>query len=108
MNVAIIQGRVRGEPDRRTTRDGMLLVSFDVVVTARDGPSQQVPVTWLGHADRAPTMEDGAMITVVGPVLRRFYRSGGQTMSRTDVRAERVVRGAGTRANAAIQTALAP
>jgi len=106
MNVAIVQGRVRGESDRRLLRDGTLLVSFDVVVSSSDGPDQQVPVTWAGAEGRAPMVEEGMLVTVVGRVLRRFYRSGGQTSSRTDVRADRVVKGAGARAVAAIEAAL--
>lgn len=108
MNVAIVQGRVRGEPDRRSAQDGSLLLSFDIVVAAAEGPSQQVPVTWAGPVGNAPTVDDGMVITVVGHVLRRFYRSGGQTLSRTDVRAEKVVRGAGARAASAVGSALAP
>lgn len=108
MNVAIVQGRVHGEADRRTSRDGRLLVSFDVAVPGRDGPSLQVPVTWAGAPERAPSIHDGMLVTVVGCVFRRFYRSGGRTLSRTDVRADRVIRGAGTRAASAIETALMP
>lgn len=107
MNVAIVQGRVRGEPDRRSAQDGKLLLSFDVVV-AGDGPSQQVPVTWAGPQGSVPTVEDGMVVTVVGHVLRRFYRSGGQTLSRTDVRATKIVRGAGARATSAVEAAFTP
>lgn len=106
MNVAIVQGRVKGDPDRRSAQDGTLLLSFDVVVAVADGPNQQVPVTWAGPGGRAPTVDAGMTVTVVGKVLRRFYRSGGQTLSRTDVRAERVVRGVGVRASTAIDVAL--
>ena len=108
MNVAIVQGRVKGNTDRRSAQDGTLLISFDVVVTVSDGPSQQVPVTWVGPDGREPTVEAGMSVTVVGHVLRRFYRSGGKTMSRTDVRADRVIRGVGTRASSAIEAALTP
>ncbi len=106
MNIAIVQGRVKGEPDRRSSQDGTLLLSFDVVVAVIDGPNQQVPVTWAGPDGRAPAVGDGMAVTVVGHVLRRFYRRGGQTFSRTDVRASKVVRGVGTRASTAIETAL--
>jgi len=106
MNVAIVQGRVKGEPDRRSARDGTLLLSFDVAVATSDGASQHVPITWAGPEGREPRVEPGLLVTVVGQVLRRFYRSGGKTQSRTDVRAERVVRGAGARANSAIDSAL--
>jgi hypothetical protein len=107
MNVAIVQGRVRGDVDRRSAHDGTLLISFDVVVTVSDGPSQQVPVTWIGPEGREPTVDAGMSVTVVGHVLRRFFRSGGKTMSRTDVRADRVIRGVGTRAATAIKAVLA-
>lgn len=106
MNVAIVQGRVRGDADRRSAQDGTLLVSFDVVVTLADGPAQHVPVTWAGPDGRAPVIEADMLVTVVGHVLRRFYRSGAQTLSRTDVRADRVVRGVGSRAAAAMEAAL--
>lgn len=105
MNIAIVQGRVRGEPDRRMAKDGSLLLSFDVVVVVPDGPSQQVPVTWAGPKGREPAVEDELLVTVVGQVHRRFYRSGNQTMSRTDVRAQRIVRGAGARAVSAVEAA---
>lgn len=108
MNVAIVQGRVRNEPDRRSAQDGSLLLSFDVVVAADEGPSQQVPVTWAGPVGNAPTVAEGMVVTVVGHVLRRFYRSGGQTLSRTDIRAEKVVRGAGARAASAIGASFTP
>lgn len=106
MNVAIVQGRVRGEADRRSTQDGTLLVSFDVVVTSPDEPSQHVPVTWAGPDGRAPVVDADMLVTVVGHVLRRFYRSNGLTLSRTDVRADRVIRGVGSRAAAAMEAAL--
>ena len=108
MNVAIVQGRVKGNTDRRSAQDGTLLLSFDVVVTVPDGPSQQVPVTWAGPDGREPTLEAGTLVTVVGHVFRRFYRSGGKTISRTDVRADRIIRGVGARASRALQLRYTP
>lgn len=106
MNIAAVQGRVRTNPDRRKAQDGSLLLSFDVQVDVSGGAKQQVPVTWKGPERHAPTVEEGLAVTVVGPVIRRFYRSGGRTLSRTDVRATKVVRGFGTRADAAIDAAI--
>lgn len=106
MNIAIVQGSVRAEPDVREAADGDQLVSFDVMVEG-DGPTQQVPISWRGRPTHAPTVAEGAVVTVVGPVIRRFYRSGGATVSRTDVRADRIVKGAGRRAEAAIAEAIA-
>lgn len=121
MNIAVVQGRVRTEPDRRLASDGSLLLSFDVVVERSQGRSPldaggvaapntigaQVPVTWNGGEAKAPRFAAGDLVTVVGSVHRRFYRRGGATVSRTDVRADRVVRGSGLRASRAIAEAVA-
>lgn len=110
MNVAVVQGRVRTAPDCRVARDGTLFVSFDVVI---DGvPSTQVPVTWTGPTGKVPkAIAEGKRVTIIGSVHRRFYRRGGATTSRTDVRAERVLSGMGQRtrrtAIAAIEARLA-
>lgn len=106
MNVAIVQGRVKGAPDRRFSRDGTLLLSFDVLITVSDGPNRQVPVTWAGEEGCEPSIEAEMAVTVVGHVFRRFHRSGGQTLSRTDVRADKIVRGVGVRAQAAMDAVL--
>ena len=105
MNIAVVQGSVRTDPDCREARDGSLLVSFDLVI---DGsPRTQVPITWAGDAAAMPAaITEGQVLTVIGSVHRRFYRSGNATSSRTDVRAEQIVRGAGKRARAAVATAL--
>ncbi len=104
MNIAVVQGSVRNAPDCREARDGSLLVSFDLVI---DGsPRTYVPITWVGDAAARPsTITEGQTLTVIGSVHRRFYRSGSTTSSRTDVRAERIVRGAGKRGRAAVAAA---
>ncbi len=111
MNIAVVQGIVRAEPDCREARDGSLLVSFDLVIEG--SPRTQVPATWIGHPAAMPTaITEGQTLTVIGAVHRRFYRTGGATASRTDVRADRIVRGAGKRARsvvaAAVESATAP
>ena len=104
MNIVVVQGRVRAEPDRRVANDGSTIVSFDLVIDT--APAHQVPVTWRGSPSQEPAgIEEDQLLTVVGSVDRRFYRRAGATVSRTDVRAERVVRGAGKRAAAAIAAA---
>ena len=104
MNIAVVQGIVRAEPDCREARDGSLVVSFDLVIGGV--PRTQVPITWMGDAASKPAaIAEGQTLTVIGSVHRRFYRSGGTTSSRTDVRAERIVRGSGKRAEAAVAAA---
>lgn len=104
MNFVVVQGRVRSEPVRREASDGTLLVSFDLRI--EESPSRHVPVTWRGAPSSEPTgIEEGRLLTVIGSVDRRFYRRGGTTVSRTDVRADRIVRGAGKRALTALSEA---
>lgn len=105
MNIAVVQGTVKGELDRRSGRDGEVLVAFDVAVAVRDGPGQRVPITWAGPEGKVPAIENGVVVTIVGHVHRRFYQAAGRTTSRTDVRAERIVRGAGSRAAKAVASA---
>jgi hypothetical protein len=118
MNIAVVQGRVRDVPDQRVASDGSLLVSFDVIVeqasqtppsraSASEAVGTQVPVTWKGSQAKVPAISQGDMVTVVGTVHRRFYRRSGATVSRTDVRARRIIRGSGVRASRAIADVVA-
>lgn len=106
MNIAIVQGTVRAQPDHREGAAGDTIVSFDVKTTDTQGRSHTVPVSWIGPQGRQPSVSVDSVVTVIGQVRRRFYRAGGATTSRTDILAERVVKGAGVRAQRAIKQAL--
>ncbi len=102
MNVAIVQGTVRGHPDIVELEGALTRIGFDV-----DTSAGLVPVTWQGPTRRRPTVRPDRAVTVVGAVQKRFYRRAGTTVSRTDVVAIRIVAGVGVRADEAISRAVA-
>lgn len=91
LNHAILMGEVSKLPMTKSLPSGDRLLSFDLRVRSANGPRQSIPISWIGPADKQPTVEEGKNVLVIGEVHRRFYRGGGQLASRVDVRAEVVV-----------------
>ncbi len=100
MNLAVLRGTVRADPLVVHLENGVVRLTFDVrcgssglddTQSAERVSGEAVPVTWIGPANRVPTLATGGPVAVVGVVRRRFYRSGGALMSQTDVLAQRVV-----------------
>jgi hypothetical protein len=96
MNVAMVRGRLSSAPRVTEFDSGDVLVRYEVTVPCHDGPSDTVPVAWIGPAKQAQgvDLEAGAELVAVGRVRRRFYRlrSGGQASS-TELLASTVVPG---------------
>lgn len=102
MNIAVVVGDVKGEVHTNEREDGVVIVSFDVRVRVNDDTrAETVPVSWMGQTERAPTFDDGAVVTVIGSLRRHFYRRGGSTVSRTDLLAERIMVGPPSRSKSA-------
>ena len=94
-NLVLVRGTLSSVPVRRTLPNGSDIVQIEV--TSRDdaGTARSVPVIVhepFGKDDHT-VWEAGTEVVVVGSVVRRFFRSGGGTASRTEVVATRVVRG---------------
>ena len=94
-NLVLVRGALSSVPVRRTLPNGSDIVQMEV--TSRDdaGTARSVPVIVhepLGKDDFT-AWDAGTEVVVVGSVVRRFFRSGGGTASRTEVVAARVVRG---------------
>ena len=104
INIVVLVGRVRAAPVMRTLADGAQLVTFDLVTSssADDAATANaagnsrpvahtVPVAWRPDAGSdVPQVQEGDLLVVVGSVARRFFRSGGTTLWRTDVVADHV------------------
>lgn len=94
-NLAVLRGRVRGEPVIRALPSGSTVVQFDLVTTITgDGrPSTvSVPIAWTDPSPAAARLVvDGVELVVVGSVRRRFFRVGGATQSRTEVVADAAI-----------------
>jgi single-strand DNA-binding protein len=80
MNLVVLEGHISSDPTLRMLADGSTAVSFSFT-TAGGG---SVPVSWVDPpAGSAHSL--GTELVVVGRIVRRFFRSGGATQSRTEV-----------------------
>src|SRR4051794_37503218 len=92
MNLVILRGAVARPPESRELRTGEVVVEYDVNVPGRAGASTEgVPVVWFSPPATAASIEPDTEVVVVGRVRRRFFRSGGSTLSRTEVVADKVI-----------------
>lgn len=90
-NVVVLVGTMTTDPTTRTLRTGDV-VNFDLTTPLPDGPPLAVPIAWYEPRRGAVDgLERDLDVLVIGTVRRRFFRSGGQTQSRTEVVAESVV-----------------
>ncbi len=93
-NLAVLRGTISADPVRRELPAGGVVVQFDVATPVRDGDrtsAHSTPVAWYDPPASADGLTTGDEVVVVGSVRRRFFRVGGATQSRTEVRADRVL-----------------
>jgi single-strand DNA-binding protein len=107
MNIVILRGVLARPPEERELPSGDRIVTYEVAVPSPLGRTETVPVVWTPPAGRG-WWDAGEAVLVTGRVRRRFFRAGGATQSRTEVVADRVVRGGDARrARRAVEQALA-
>jgi hypothetical protein len=90
-NVAVVGGVLSSDPFPRELPSGDTVVSYEVTVRGDGVPTSTVPVAWFGPLAKAPALAQGDAVVVTGHVHRRFFRAGGQTVSRTELVATDVV-----------------
>ena len=90
MNIVVLQGTLSRPPEVRSTPNGDV-ISYEVATRPSEGPAVTAPVAWFEPPKAAYALGQGDLVTVVGQVRRRFFRSGGSTQSRTEVVADLVV-----------------
>ena len=94
-NLVLVRGTLSSAPVRRTLPNGSDIVQIEVTSRDEGGAARSGP--GIVHEpigkDDFTTWEAGTEVVVVGAVVRRFFRSGGGTASRTEVVAARGVRG---------------
>lgn len=107
----MLVGQVTADPEPREVAGGVAWqfdVATEVAITPQDGDAVRrlvVPVNWYDPPSRdIEVVTAGVEVVVVGTVRRRFFRSGGQTASRTEVVPDRVVP---TRRRATVRSVLA-
>ncbi len=102
-NIVILRGRLTRTPEHRVLASGSVLLTADVTVRPPEGQADTVPVVWFDPPERALRFDQGDDIVAVGRVRRRFFRSGGATVSRTEVVVTTLV---SARAPARVRTAI--
>lgn len=91
-NVAVVIGRLTADPVLRELASGTVVADLSVTTSAPRGPSPgvstakvSVPVAWHNPGKVVHRLQADQTVLVVGHVARRFFRSGGQLASRTEV-----------------------
>ncbi|NDA78246.1 MAG: hypothetical protein EBY07_10725 [Actinobacteria bacterium] len=94
-NLVLLKGALSSVPVRRSLPNGSDIVQLELTTRDATGTARSVPIIVhepFGKEDFT-SWDAGTEIVVVGSVVRRFFRSGAGTASRTEVVAARVVPG---------------
>ncbi|NOX30233.1 MAG: single-stranded DNA-binding protein [Actinobacteria bacterium] len=92
INTATIVGTLSSDPIERTLPSGDQLVSFEITTRVVGEATRSVPVAWTSPKPSWRSLAAGDRVVATGQVVRRFFRAGGSTVSRTEVVAEAVQR----------------
>jgi hypothetical protein len=84
-NQALIIGELVTEPETRSLPGGTELLSFSLTVRRQGAQTTSVPMVWYDPPKRVQSWKLGVHIVATGSVVRRFYRAGAVTASRTEV-----------------------
>ena len=94
-NEVLLRGRLSGTPEERVLPSGDTVWTFRVVIgrprepaagTRRARVDTLECAVWSGRIKRSvPTWRDGDVVEVSGALRRRFFKSGGATVSRVEV-----------------------
>ena len=93
INLAVVRGVMTNEPVGRSLANGDTVAQFDVATTLEGGQRTvtiSVPVSWRNPSTAGlSALVVGDEVVVAGRVERRFFRSGGATLARTELVADR-------------------
>lgn len=89
-NLVILRARVTSEPRITELASGADVVQYDVKTVDASGATT-VSVSWFDAPPAGRRFRPGDEVVVIGSVRRRFFRTGGATVSRTDVVADQVL-----------------
>lgn len=93
MNVTVLWGTLSSDPVWRTLPSGSSVVSLEVTTDSDFETRSTVPVSVVDptRVRELERLVAGDAVVVIGETRRRFYRAGGSTGSRTEVRASQVI-----------------
>lgn len=93
MNITVLAGTLSSDPVWRTLPSGSTVVALEVTTDSSFESRSTVPVSIVDprRVRELERLEAGDAVVVIGETRRRFFRAGGATGSRTEVRASLVV-----------------
>ncbi len=93
MNVTVLCGVLSSDPVWRSLPSGSSAVSMEVTTESRFETRSTVPVSVVDptRVRELERLSAGDVVVIVGETRRRFFRAGGTTGSRTEVRALQVI-----------------
>ena len=92
-NIVVLRGNLGEVRERETILSGVVSETLlrTVSVVADQRIRDDVPLVWTGDATVFGSIETGREVVVSGRVRQRFFRTGGATVSRTEVVVEALV-----------------
>lgn len=84
MNVVLLRGVLSSDPRLQELPSGSLLMRWEVTTTT-GGEKLSVPVTWFDPPTGLRDLVAQTEVVVLGVVRRRFFRTGAQIQSTTEV-----------------------
>lgn len=102
MNLVVLCGLISSPPVLRTLPSGSRLASLALRVPAGDGTATSVPIAVWDPPRWVATLAPDDEVIVAGTVQRRFFRAGGATGARVEVRAGAIGRVGDRRRRAAV------
>jgi len=92
LNVAILAGTLIADPVISELSSGKIVASLSIRTFDATGKRVSSPVRWLEPGTAVHRFHSDQKVVVIGQVVRRFFRAGGQVISRTEVDAHHVFR----------------
>jgi hypothetical protein len=91
-NLALIFGVLSSPAGVVELPSGARLTSLRATARGASGQAQSIPITLIDAPDWVAKLDAGDEIVACGEIHHRFFRAGGATASRTEMRATHVAR----------------
>jgi single-stranded DNA-binding protein len=93
MNITVVCGTLSSDPVWRSLPSGSTVVALEVTTDSAFETRSTVPVSMVDPRGvrELERLGTGDVVVVIGETRRRFFRTGGATGSRTEVRATHVI-----------------
>lgn len=93
MNITVLCGTLSSDPVWRSLPSGSTVVALEVTTDSAFETRSTVPVSMVDPRGvrELERLATGDGVVVIGETRRRFFRAGGATGSRTEVRATHVI-----------------